>query len=383
MRINDASRPAPTPIRRDPPKPAAAPKEQMNSVVRALKTDSFTPALKEVAKTRDTAATTGGGLDQTKIIDGLKAGDASPEFRKGVGDYFRGQDMAGCKATMDAIRKEGLLGNFLDATVRDENGNPPGAELKAALTTLMETGKVDVYAETLATATISVGAYDGLFYDPGKKGVFLDEKGLGDTQNLANILAHELFHGFNDEHGGSTGAVNEGFGIAAREYAFKPDGEQYNVAEMVYGTKNYYRDIENQPDYPLGDATNADPKLREFMTALASRDSSQIAWNDPAKLQDEYQKFFEPVNRNQDWDTWLKDVDHATTDMLEARKVATPEPAPAPPAETPPPTGTEPPPTGAEPPPAAATPTPAPPPANPVQQFVDALRDFFKRLFGG
>ncbi|MDP1824067.1 MAG: hypothetical protein Q8L48_12520 [Archangium sp.] len=321
--------------------------------------DAFVPStgLRGVAKASQvTPVKESGPVTETQVIDALKAGKTDDATRTMIGDYFKAQDMAGSHATMEKIRQEGLLDTFIQATVRDENGKPPGAELTAGLTRCMETGRLDVYAETLATTSISVGDYEGkLEYRPSDNAVVLDQNALGDTQNLANILAHELFHAFNDAHGGGSGAINEGFGIAAREYAFT-DGE-YNLAEMVYGTKNFYRDFNAQPDYPLGDMRNADPKLKEFLDAMGGRDSSLLAWENPAQLEREYQENFEGINRAQDWDTWLVAVGEATTKMLDARgedRIPKPEePAPAPAA------------------PEA--------PKNPIQNFFDWLR----KLIGG
>lgn len=260
-------------------------------------------------------------VTEAQVLDALRSGKTDDATRALVADYFKTQDLAGSHATMEKIRAEGLLDTFLRATVRDSDGNPPGDALMAGLTRCMETGRLDVYAETLATTAINVGDYEGkLEFRPGENAVVLDQNSLGDTQDLADILAHELFHAFAQAHGGggdSYGAVNEGFGIAAREYAFT-DGD-FNLAEMVYGTKSFYRDFKGQPDFPLGDMKNADPKLREFLEAMADRDSSQLAWDDPAQLKREYDVYFQPIDRDQDWGTWLSAVDDATRRMLSAR----------------------------------------------------------------
>lgn len=258
------------------------------------------------------------GVTETQVLDALRVGNTDDATRTMIADYFKAQDMAGSHATMEKIRNEGLLDTFIQATVRDSDGNPPGAELTAGLTRCMETGRLDIYAETLATTAINVGDYEGkLEYRPADNAVVLDQNSIGDTESLGNILAHELFHAFADDHGGGYGAINEGFGIAAREYAFQ-DGD-YNLAEMVYGTKNYYRDYNGQPDYPIGDMQGADPKLTEFLTAMAGRDSSQLAWDKPEQLQREYDVYFRPINRAQDWNTWLAAVDDATRRMQDAR----------------------------------------------------------------
>lgn len=341
------------------PKTAAAlPKSSSSSVGKSLSAarpvirDGFVSAPRSTSVTKTAAANAvkpSGEVTEAQVLDALREGKTDDATRKLIGDYFKTQSMAGSHATMEKIRSEGLLGTFIDATVRDASGNPPGDELKAGLTRCMETGRLDVYAETLATTAISVGDYEGkLEYRPGTNEIVLDKNSIGDTQNLANILAHEMFHAFAQAHGGgdgSYGALNEGFGIAAREYAFT-DGN-FNLAEMVYGTKNFYRDYKNNPDYGLGDMKNADPKLREFLEAMAGRDSSQLAWDNPEQLKKDYDTYFKDIPRNQSWDTWLQAVDAATQKMLEDRKNPPQDAQPAQPAK----------------------------PSNP-------LVDFFKRLFG-
>jgi len=298
------------------------------------------------------AATPPAGTAPTldNVVDSLKAGKKDDETRAMIGQYFAPLGMAESNAAMQRIRDEGLMDNFIDATARDKDGNPVTQEAKDALKLVMGSGRLDVYAETLATVPITVAdlgsSKEKLYYDPGSKGVFLDQASLSSmgSQDVANVLAHEMFHAFSDAHGGDGySALDEGFGIAAREYAFS-DGN-YNLAEMVYGTKSFYRDIRHEPSYQFGDFSNADPKLKELMQAFASRDSSQLAWDKPDQLQAEYDKFFSPINRNQDWNSWLAAVDQATKDMQAAR--------------------------------AAGTSPTKPEPKNPIQQIIDWLSSLF------
>ncbi|HZN95543.1 MAG TPA: hypothetical protein VFB81_22680, partial [Myxococcales bacterium] len=267
-----------------------------------------------------------------------------------IATYFAPLSMAESTVAMNRIRTEGLVEEFVDATARDVNGDPVAQEVKDGLVEIMNSGRLDVYAETLATVPISVGDYGGaLQFDPNPpKGVELDRATLAglSATDVRNVLAHEIFHAFSDAHGGDLySALDEGFGIAVREYAFSD--ATYNVAEMVYGTYKNYRDISGVADYPMGDYSGADPKLQELMNALSSRDSSQIAWNNPTQLQSDYDTFFAGLNRNQDFNTWKAEADQAAADMVAAR---TANPAPA-----------------------------APPPSNPVQQ----LWDWLTGLFGG
>lgn len=320
MRIGQGSAGASpiAPVRPSPPKPAApasatAARGVQDSFEKARVSPFATPAARPTGAAAPQAQVT-----EAQVLEALRSGKTDAATRQMIADYFGPLGMDASHATMETIRQEGLLDVFIQATVRDSAGNPPGPELTAGLTRLLETGRLDVYAETLATTAINVGDYGGkLEYRPAESAVVLDRNSLGDTQNLANVLAHELFHAFADAHGGGQGALNEGFGIAAREYAFT-DG-QYNLAEMVYGTKNWYRDREGQPNYPIGDMGNADGKLREFLGAMAARDSSLLAWQNPAQMQQEYRDYFAPINRDQDWNAWLAEVDDATRRMLDAR----------------------------------------------------------------
>jgi hypothetical protein len=125
------------------------------------------------------------------------------------------------------------------------------------------------------------------------------------------------------------GAVNEGIGIAAIHYAFE-DGD-YSIAETVYGTKNWYRDLEGDPDYPLGDFSGIDAEMTEFLEAIDDRDASQFQWQDPEALKSDYENYWEQYTRavkvvdengNESWDDsawWGTYVDQATNDMLANR----------------------------------------------------------------
>jgi len=354
-----AASPTPKPASTTVPKSAPSTKPLTASIHK----DSFSAA----AGTGHTAAATAAKLGSTTrvaqagtpgaaptiddVVDALKGGKTDEATRTMIATYFTPLSMAESTAAMDRIRAEGLVEELVDATARDVNGDPVTAEVKTALVEIMSSGRLDVYAETLATVPISVGNYGSnvLQFDPNPpKGVELDQATLAglSATDVRNVLAHEIFHAFSDAHGGDLySALDEGFGIAVREYAFTD--APYNVAEMVYGTYKNYRDIGGVTTYPMGDYGGADPKLTELMNALSSRDSSQIAWNNPTQLQSDYDTFFAGLNRNQDFNTWKAEADQAAADMVAAR---TANPAPA-----------------------------APPPSNPVQQFWDWLTG----LFGG
>lgn len=365
-----------------PQAPASKPKGPAPREVK----DGFEPAPAAGRAPRGTAAgvtgTTGGRPATGPATDpktpptfsdvetALKDHKTDDATRDMIASYFAPLDMAQSHEAMQKIRDEGLLDEFVDATVRDVNGKPAADSVKQGVTKILETGKLDVYAETFANTPITVGNYgDGkLQFNPGPpRGIELDEKtlaGFGE-QDVANILAHETFHAFSDAHGGDGySALDEGFGIAAREYAFGTGS--YDMAEMVYGTKNFYRDIRKEPDYQFGDFSKADPKLTELLNAFSSEDSSQLNWKDPKMLQAEYTKFWEPLKRDVSWDDWKKAAAQATQDMLAARANGT-SPTPALDTTATPVTA-----------PTAPT-TTAPPGANPLQQ----LWDWLSQMLGG
>lgn len=259
------------------------------------------------------------------IVNGLQNGRIDDDMRAAIADHFGPLGLDGSKESMDKIRDAGLMDQFLDATLRTDDGAAIDPQLKSGIADMMNTGRLDSYAETLAThgfnvfdpANLGDVATDAHHFNPSTGGVYIRQDGLGDADSLKNILAHETFHAYAHDHGSSRGANDEGLGIAAARYANTDD--DYNVAEMVYGTKNFYRDIRGDADFPMGDWSGADPELREFVGELSSRDSSGFAWDDPTTAQQEYDDFFAPINRNQDWNSWLLDVDQATNDMIDAR----------------------------------------------------------------
>lgn len=249
------------------------------------------------------------GFVEAAFIEDLRAGRTDEAFRSRLHRSFAALDMDGSHTVMEAIRQEGLLDPFLHATLRDADGNPVDPRIHDGMREMMETGRLDIYAETLASTSFNVhdpdtsgrAPHPAAFY-PGEDAIYFTEDKLGrtDSEGIAKTLAHEIFHAFQHDHGGTSGALNEGFGVAASNYAFTDD--DYSLAEMVYGTKNWKRDQNGDADYPLGSYENADPKLTELLEALSGRDRSQLAWRDPDQLEQEYEDFWEPYDRFEDAD---------------------------------------------------------------------------------
>lgn len=239
-------------------------------------------------------------------LDTVKNGAVDDATRDALAAQFRGMTVDQSKEAMDAIRNAGLLDTFLDQTLRDASGNAVDPKLKAGVRDMMATGRLDAYAETLASTSFNVhdpatsGRTANPHFNPGENAIYFTADQLNaPSGELAKTLAHETYHAFASAHGGSTySALDEGMGIAAIHYAFGDD--RYSIAEAVYGTANYYRDGNLDPNYPLGTMANADPKLRELVGDFASRDTSGLAWNNSAQLASEYQEFWAPFNRFED-----------------------------------------------------------------------------------
>lgn len=253
-------------------------------------------------------------------VDLVKSGKTDEATRTAIGDHFAGLTAAESTEAMDAIRAEGLVDDFLDATLRDENGKAVDPRIHEAAKKMVETGRLDAYAETYARSSFNVytpvaGGEDRPHFAPDENGVYIPEA-TASSATLHETLTHETFHAFAHAHGSGRGAIDEGFGIAAIHYAFKDT--PYSVAEAVYGTKNYYRDYLGDGHFPLGDMSQADPKLRELLGDITSRDSSQLAWDDPDQLQWDYVKYYEQHSRSDDDDgngtpDWSQSGGHAET----------------------------------------------------------------------
>jgi Flp pilus assembly pilin Flp len=288
----------------------------------------------------------------TAIATALLTGDTSDAARQQIADYFGPLGVEGSKAAMDAIRQDNLLGTFLDTTLRAADGQQVDPRVRDAVTRMMNSGRLDVYAETLATNPISLydpsdprfkeakGAHhftsdvpgSWLPWGPGPvaQGVYFNQAALDKAfegtepgkashgnavDSLAGTMAHEVYHAYNFAHGGPNGAVNEGMGIAAIKYAYTDS--EYDIAEMIYGTKNFYRDKLGDPKYPLAAGTG-DAELTAFLAQLASRDSSDVAYANQQQLGDEYKTHWETINRNDEG--WAAKAEEATRKMKAARE---------------------------------------------------------------
>lgn len=253
--------------------------------------------------------------DSRAVLDALAAGQAGPDVRERLAAVLGPADAAQTHAFMEEVRTAGLLEQFLDAAAVDEAGAPVSGGLRADAREVFTNGKMDYLADAFARTPIKLVNAGVNSYSGGVVSVNRDQG--------PDVLAHEMFHAYADYHGGLAGAsaINEGFAIAATKTGLR--GEQANLAETIYGTKNYYRDVGiagfDPNTYSFGDASTADPELLDVMRTIAASDVSGLAWHDPAQMQDEYQRFFAPLNRDQPFENWLREVDGAVAVMKASR----------------------------------------------------------------
>ncbi len=274
------------------------------------------------------------------VIEALQNGQTDEGFREAVGDLFEPLDMDESHEAMEAIREAGLQRELLEALLLTEDGDPVDSELVDAVERLLDTGNLDFYIDAFARYSFQFfdpdedeTASDDNHFDPNRDGVFLNEDLWDGIDAELETVAHEWFHAYNELHGDIDGAMNEGFAMAIGQWALGQDS--YNLAEKIYGTKNWKRDSDGNEDYPLGDATVADAELREILEAIAERDISDVAWDDASRLQRDYQDFWESQNRFPS-DEWWPFVEEATAEMLKMhaaednRYPPTPEATPTP-----------------------------------------------------
>ncbi len=276
-----------------------------------------------------------------EVVDLVKTGTVDDATRTALGDAFEAMDGPTSHAAMEAIRAEGLQDTFLDQVLRDENGNAVDPRIKTAVGDMMSTGRLDVYAETLAKTSYSVhdpavsGRPADPHFNPGDNGVFFTDAQLNDP-NLKNTMAHETFHAFSEAHGGpGYSAMDEGLGISVIHYAY--ENGTYSTAEAVYGTANFYRDSGRDSSYPMGSFRDADPKLAGFLDDIQARDRSGLDWRDDARTAREYAQHWEKHDRFADGDgngmaDWAQPgglAEQAEAEMIAARS------APPPPAKSP------------------------------------------------
>ncbi|HVE81431.1 MAG TPA: hypothetical protein VND93_01230, partial [Myxococcales bacterium] len=159
----------PKPQSQSQSKPASAPITTPKATPAAYHQDSFQPATGASLKTAPKTTGTGpvastnqaGGTPPTidDVVTALKDGKKDDATRTMIHDFFAPLNMADSKAAMDRIRSEGLVDQFIDAAARDANDKPVDPQVKDALKQVFNSGRLDVYAETISNTSITVGNY--------------------------------------------------------------------------------------------------------------------------------------------------------------------------------------------------------------------------------
>ena len=207
---------------------------------------------------------------------------------------------------MDYVRSQNKRWRFVNSML-DVGDGATRNEVVARWVEAINTKLVDFQIETLTyTEFVEVeGCF--CFFADGR--VSLD---YSNTDIGRDVLMHETNHAFNHRHGlGGLSALNEGFSIAIGQQP----GER-NIAETVYGTVLFYRDIGivGLPrDLPMGDTSQADAKLRDQVAVLMEGDISTINWNNSAEVDDIFNRFWVQLDRDVDFSTeWLPQAELAT-----------------------------------------------------------------------
>lgn len=137
-----------------------------------------------------------------------------------------------------------------------------------------------------------------------------------------NVVMAETFHSFDCMNGGPVGSLDEGSSgwviVAGFPRPLTP-GESW--AEATYGTKLARRDIDHQPDYPLSAPLDPTTRLLEVYGWLSAHDPSKLPWNSQERLVGCYQRYYEQLDRDVDFQTeWLPAVAAATENMVADRE---------------------------------------------------------------
>jgi hypothetical protein len=225
-------------------------------------------------------------------------------------------------AALDQSRRDRLADVVLDSTVTGDRRS----RLLAAMRVALNHPDLRFYAEIWSYTRIDVGSTPGLFFSCSSypTGYLNLEQGAFDgfsSESLRNVLLHESFHAFNCHEDGPNGALNEGAAIWIFKAAF-PQGlnPAETFAEATYGTKLFYRDIgvgQPDPNYPLQAPSNPKPKLVEELTRLSQADPSKLPWNSQTRLTSCFEQYWQQINRNQDYQSYLQLAQAATDAMLQ------------------------------------------------------------------
>lgn len=95
-------------------------------------------------------AMTAGSDALDALLESLRSGERGDAIRRSFHDHFLPLGMRGAREAMERIRRAGLLDAFLAAVLRSESGGEVDPTLREGVRILMETGRLDVFAELRA-----------------------------------------------------------------------------------------------------------------------------------------------------------------------------------------------------------------------------------------
>jgi len=210
---------------------------------------------------------------------------------------------------MDLIRERDQVDSLISSLVNIRSDVVNKEALLEHLEDMYSSGRIDFMIETLTYVEYgSLG--EGTYYAHPIVSIY-------DYANVnTEVIVHETCHGFNEEHGsgdlsGISGS-NEGICIALANYYAE---KEVNMAETVFGTVLYYRDIglEGYPEnIPIGDFSQYDEKGVLMLKSLKEQDRSRINWKNTAQVDYVYENYWEHLDRDQEWEDWLADANSAT-----------------------------------------------------------------------
>ena len=214
------------------------------------------------------------------------------------------------KEFMNIIRKDNKVEDLINALIDIKSSVVNSNALINSWKSILQSGKLDYFIEILTYTDYNS---DSGTYCAGNSVHIYDYNAVG-----IGCIIHESNHSFNFTHGvGDISGLNEGTSITVIHYY---DDGWKNLAETIFGTVLYYRDIgiSGYPkDIPISDPNLYDAKGKEFMKFLMNEDESKINWFDSNEVQTIFDLYWKPLNRNVPWEQWVNDAKTATQNGIE------------------------------------------------------------------
>ncbi|MBI4424011.1 MAG: hypothetical protein HY554_09805 [Elusimicrobia bacterium] len=242
----------------------------------------------------------------------LRLGKASPSLRASLKRALLGLSLRESRAYMDEVRRLGLVRRLVEALLVTRDAVHRDA-LVDRWTAVLSGTAADPLVEVLTYVDYLSTNHSALYglYDPSRRVV-----DIADYAQRADAILHESCHGFMHAHGlpASDLGLNEGLCIALPKLV---DDGATNIAEPVFGTVLYYRDVglEGYPrNVSIGDPGKLDAKGRELVRELMLFDASGLDWFDPGQVRCVYERLWSQLDRRLPWDLWVKAAAQATAD---------------------------------------------------------------------